>query len=136
MKNVKEQYGIKLTKPWSNEMYDHNEKVGEIIKAKILDKWLDALQRAETEYNDQIDIEENDGYEPEEFYIREYTDVRSEEMENIQKDVTLYGYGMGYSVKDIDETIKNELENAANYRLKEMAEDMELELEQEIIGFN
>ena len=136
MKNVKEMYGIKITKPWSSEMYDHNEKVGEIIKAEVLEKWLNALQRAETEYNEHIDIEENDGHIPEEFYVREYTDVQTDELRDIQKEVTLYGFGMGYSVMDIDEEVKNELENAASYRLKEMAEDLGLELEQEFIGFN
>ena len=137
MKKVKQvKYGIEITKPWSTEMYDHNEKVGNAVKAEVLEKWLNALQRAETEYNENIDIEENDGYMPEEFYVREYTDVQTEEMVDIQKDITYYGFGMGFSVKDIDEEVKEELENAASYRLKEMAEDMKLELEYEFIGLS
>ena len=137
MKKAKQiKYGIEITKPWSTEMYDHNEKVGNAVKAEVLDKWLNALQRAETEYNENIDIEENDGYMPEEFYVREYTDVQTEEMRDIQRDITCYGFGMGFSVKDIDEEVKEELENAASYRLKEMAEDMKLELEYEFIGLN
>ena len=137
MKKAKQiKYGIEITKPWSTEMYDHNEKVGNAVRAEVLDRWLNALQRAETEYIDNIDIEENDGYMPEEFYVREYTDVQTEEMRDIQRDITCYGFGMGFSVKDIDEEVKNELENAANYRLKEMAEDMKLELEYEFIGLN
>tara|TARA_R110000868_G_scaffold97398_1_gene267831 strand:+ start:92 stop:505 length:414 start_codon:yes stop_codon:yes gene_type:complete len=137
MKKAKQiKYGIEITKPWSTEMYDHNEKVGNAVKAEVLDRWLNALQRAETEYNENIDIEENDGYMPEEFYVREYTDVQTEEMRDIQRDITCYGFGMGFSVKDIDEEVKEELENAASYRLKEMAEDMKLELEYEFIGLN
>ena len=137
MKKVKQvKYGIEITKPWSTEMYDHNEKVGNAVKAEVLEKWLNALQRAETEYNENIDIEENDGYMPEEFYVREYTDVQTEEMRDIQRDITCYGFGMGFSVKDIDEEVKEELENAASYRLKEMAEDMKLELEYEFIGLS
>ena len=137
MKKVKQvKYGIEITKPWSTEMYDHNEKVGNAVKAEVLEKWLNALQRAETEYNENIDIEENDGYMPEEFYVREYTDVQTEEMNDIQRDITCYGFGMGFSVKDIDEEVKEELENAASYRLKEMAEDMKLELEYEFIGLS
>ena len=27
-------YGIKITKPWSKEMYDHNDKVADIMKKK------------------------------------------------------------------------------------------------------
>lgn len=34
MKNMK--YGIEITKPWSKEMYDHNDKVAELMKAEIL----------------------------------------------------------------------------------------------------
>ena len=29
-------YGIKITKPWSKEMYDHNDKVSHLMKAEIL----------------------------------------------------------------------------------------------------
>jgi len=137
MKKAKEiKYGIEITKPWSKEMYAHNEKVGENVKAEIYSKWLLALSDAELQYNEntcEIEAEEN-GYEIEPFLEREYTDVQTEELRNLQKDVTCYGFGMGYSMKNVDEEVQNELENAANYRLKEMAEDMGLELEYEFIG--
>ena len=29
-------YGIKITKPWSKEMYDHNDKVAQLMKGEIL----------------------------------------------------------------------------------------------------
>jgi hypothetical protein len=29
-------YGIEITKPWSKEMYDHNDKVADLMKAEIL----------------------------------------------------------------------------------------------------
>ena len=35
MKNMSK-YGIKITKPWSKEMYDHNDKVSNLMKAEIL----------------------------------------------------------------------------------------------------
>jgi len=137
MKKAKEiKYGIEITKPWSKEMYDHNEKVGEDVKTQILKKWNEAMEQAKLEYDEntcEIEAEEN-GYEIEPFLEREYTDVQTEELRNIQKDVTLYGFGMGYSMKNIDEEVQNELECAASYRLKEMAEDMGLELEYEFIG--
>jgi len=28
-------YGIEITKPWSKEMYDHNDMVGELMKSEI-----------------------------------------------------------------------------------------------------
>ena len=137
MKKAKEiKYGIEITKPWSKEMYAHNEKVAENVKTQILNKWNEAMEQAKLEYDEntcEIEAEEN-GYEIEPFLEREYTDVQTEELREIQKDVTLYGFGMGYSMKNIDEEVKNELECAASYRLKEMAEDMGLELEYEFIG--
>jgi hypothetical protein len=139
MKKAKEvKYGIEITKPWSKEMYAHNEKVGEDINTQILKKWNEAMEQAKLEYDEntcEIEAEEN-GYEIEPFLEREYTDVQTEELRNLQKDVTCYGYGMGFSMEDVDEEVRDELENAASYRLKEMAEDMQLELEQEFIGFN
>ena len=137
MKKAKEiKYGIEITKPWSKEMYDHNEKVGENVKTQILNKWNEAMEQAKLEYDEntcEIEAEEN-GYEIEPFLEREYTDVQTEELREIQKDVTLYGFGMGYSMKNVDEEVKKELERSAGYRLKEMAEDMGLELEYEFIG--
>ena len=139
MKKAKEvKYGIEITKPWSKEMYAHNEKVGEDIKTQILKKWNEAMEQAKLEYDEntcEIEAEEN-GYEIEPFLEREYTDVQTEELRNLQKDVTCYGFGMGFSMEDVDEEVRDELENAASYRLKEMAEDMQLELEQEFIGLN
>ena len=32
-------YGIEITKPWSKEMYDHNEKVAEEMKANLMHHW-------------------------------------------------------------------------------------------------
>ena len=32
-------YGIEITKPHSQEMYDHNDMVSAEMKANILDKW-------------------------------------------------------------------------------------------------
>ena len=137
MKKAKEiKHGIEITKPWSKEMYAHNEKVSEDVKTQILNKWNEAMEQAEHEYDEntcEIEAEEN-GYEIEPFLEREYTDVQTEELREIQKDVTLYGFGMGYTMKMIDEEVKNELMNSASYRLKEMAEDMGLELEYEFIG--
>ena len=139
MKKAKEvKYGIEITKPWSKEMYAHNEKVGEDIKTQILKKWNEAMEQAKLEYDEntcEIEAEEN-GYEIEPFLEREYTDVQTEELRNLQKDITCYGFGMGFSMEDVDEEVRDELENAASYRLKEMAEDMQLELEQEFIGLN
>ena len=131
MKKVKEMYGVKIVKPWSKEMYDHNEKVGEEIKATIFSKWLLAYSDAEKQYD--VEYVDED-FTPEGFELVEWEYNASDEMVDIQNAITLYGFGSGYSIHDIEEKIKNELENAAFYRLKEMAEDLELDLKEEIIG--
>ena len=137
MKKAKEiKYGIEITKPWSEEMYAHNDKVATDVRDQVWEKWAEAYKEAKKQYEEntcEIEAEEN-GYVIEPFEEREYTDVQTEELRNIQKGVTCYGFGMGYSMKDVNAEVIDELENAASYRLKEMAEDMELELEQEFIG--
>ena len=35
-KPLNTKYGIQITKPWSNEMYDHNDKVADLMKIEIL----------------------------------------------------------------------------------------------------
>ncbi len=139
MKKAKEiKYGIEITRPWSKEMYAHNEEVGKTVKAEILKLWETAMEKAKQDYDDntcEIEAEEN-GYEIEPFLEREYTDVQIIELREIQTVITCYGFGMGFSMKMVDEEVRTDLDNAANFRLKEIAEDMELPLEKEFIGFN
>ena len=35
MKTIGTKYGIEITKPWNNEMYNHNDKVGELLKIEL-----------------------------------------------------------------------------------------------------
>ncbi len=37
VKVVGNQYGIEITKPWSDEMYSHNDKVADLMKDRISD---------------------------------------------------------------------------------------------------
>ena len=43
-KSPKVQYGIEITKPWSKEMYDHNDMVSEEMKKNIINKWDELLK--------------------------------------------------------------------------------------------
>ena len=43
--------GVLITKPWSNEMYDHNEKVADLMKEQI----QAALDKCEAQYNEFLD---------------------------------------------------------------------------------
>lgn len=38
MKTIGTKYGIEITKPWNNEMYDHNDKVAELLKIQLRNK--------------------------------------------------------------------------------------------------
>ncbi len=136
MKKIKEMYGVAIVKPWSKEMYEHNDKVAEEIKATIFSKWLLAYSDAEIAWNnEEVDLDQESV---------EYVDLSdgsweycaSDEMIDIQKAITCYGFGSGYTIADIEEKLKNELEHAPYYRLKEMAEDLKIELKEELIGLS
>ena len=75
-------YGIEITKPWSKEMYDHNDKVADLMKAEI----LLSIKNNKNDFdklNDLISlcggIKFGDGYEIEELY-----DECLKELENVQ----------------------------------------------------
>ena len=128
-KEAKVEYGITITKPWSREMYDHNDEVAENVKSTLDVMWRAAVDRCE----DSIyDIDEEDD--------REFLDLdwsnASAEMVEIQTAVTCYKFGSGYSIYDVMEQIEMELDRSASFRLKEIAEELDIVLEKGFIGFN
>ena len=125
-KEARVEFGITITKPWSKEMYDHNEEVAEIVKETVHQMWMDAWNECEREVTD----EESD------LLIYMDWDVASDEMKRIQTAVTCYGFGFGYSIEDVSLRVEEELENAPLYRLNEMAEELEIKLDKGFIGFN
>ena len=46
-KSPKIQYGIEITKPWSREMYDHNDIVSEEMKKNIFADFIQDLMYVE-----------------------------------------------------------------------------------------
>ncbi len=50
-KAPKVKYGIEIVKPWSKEMYSHNDKVADEIRDIVEKKWKDAYKAAEAEYD-------------------------------------------------------------------------------------
>jgi len=108
------QNGIEITKPWSREMYDHNDKVLAEAKGNVKCLWLDAYATFP-----------NDG---------DYEDA-SEELIEIQNAVTVIGYGCGYTFLDVYQDVMEELETMPYYRMKEVVEDLDIELEEGFVGF-
>ena len=130
-KAAKVEYGIQITKPWSREMYDHNDEVAEQVKAKVHTLWATAFNECELSQ----ETDEDDFYEAE-FLEMDWENTASEEMIRIQTAVTCYGFGFGYSIGQVAETVEDEIEEAAYFRLKEIAEELDIVLEKGFVGFN
>ena len=64
-------YGIKITKPWSKEMYDHNDMVSEVMKSEIINQ-IKKNQNNYDKLNELIvlcgGIKYGDGYSIEELF--------------------------------------------------------------------
>jgi len=124
-KEAKVEYGITITKPWSKEMYAHNEEVARVVVDEVNSLWQAAMIDCATDFDD-----------PEDMLDAEFKDQATPEMKRIQCAVTCYGFGFGYTVHDVSVIVEEELESAASFRLKEIAEELEIELEKGFIGFN
>ena len=122
-------YGIKITKPWSKEMYAHNEEVKETVINEVRDRWEIAYQEAEQHFLDNLE-EDQQGmlFEDSDWLNANQT------MQEIQEAVTIINFASGFEVKDVTEEVEDTLDDAPFYRLKEIAEELELELEEEFIG--
>jgi hypothetical protein len=126
MKKVaKVEYGIQIVKPWSKEMYAHNEEVAQVVVDAVNSLWQAAMINLALEFDD-----------PEDMLDAQFEYQATPEMIEIQRAVTCYGFGFGYTVLDVSVRVEDELDNAPLYRLKEIAEELEIELEKGFIGFN
>jgi hypothetical protein len=131
MKKAKKvEFGIEITKPWSAEMYNHNEAVADVVRDKLFLMWDSAMELLEQslELNDEgfeIDILDLD-----------WDGYVNDELLTIQKAVTCYGFGPGYTVGAVAEQVSQEIIDAQLYRLNEIAEELELVLEKGFVGFN
>ena len=120
MKKAKKiQYGIEIVKPWSKEMYNHNDQVSEAVKVKVFEMWTDACSTESEEFASDS----------------EWLDTASPEMIKIEKAVLCYGFGHGFSIADVARRVEEEIEYAPYYRLKDIAEELELDLKVGFVGF-
>ncbi len=133
MKKAKEvKYGIEITKPWSKEMYAHNEEVMDEICDTVLEMWEEAYGMAESDFEDDLE-EDQQGM----LFSESDWSNANEKMQDIQHAVTQITYGSGFDVENVQGALYRELDyiRETAYRAKEVAEDLGLELEKEIIGF-
>ena len=123
-KAKKVEFGITITKPWSKEMYAHNELVADVVRIEVEARWIAALMEFQKEFDGNDEMLEC-----------EFTNA-SDELKRIQKAITCYGFGFGYDVSQVAERVMQELDEAALYRLKDIAEELGLHLEKGFVGFN
>ena len=128
-KEAKVEYGIQIVKPWSKAMYDHNDEVAEVVRERVLTMWFDALDAAEL----KLEAEDDEFTEISEL---DWLSNATPDLLKIQTAITCYGFGYGYTIDSVADIIERELDEAPLYRLKEIAEELGLELEKGFIGFN
>ena len=126
-KEAKVEYGITITKPWSKEMYDHNDALAEVVKAKVLEMWNEAYATEAAKFVGEDDLGS-------EFGDMQW-EVASSEMVEIQGAITYYSFS-NQSIQEVTEDVKSELEDMSTYRLVELVEELGIELEKGFIGFN
>ena len=130
-KEAKVEFGIVITKPWSSEMYAHNEQVADQVKELVSDMWRAALSQLE----ESLDTEDEEGYEIAMLDL-DWCDCLTNELLTIQRAITCYGFGSGYDIRQVAERVEQELDEALLFRLKEIAEELEIQLEKGFVGFS
>ena len=112
-KEAKVEYGIQIVKPWSKAMYDHNDEVADVVKDQLL-AMLDVF-RAELDPEDES--------------------LQSDDLQQFGNKVVGYQGWIRFTNEYIMNTIQREIEDAPYYRLKDMVEELGLELEKGFVGF-
>jgi len=126
-KEARVEFGITITKPWSKEMYDHNEDVAEIVKEKVHQMWVDALKEAIEDYREEDEVGN--------LYCEMDWGQASNEMWRIQKAITYYSY-CNQSIEEVADEVEETLENMPLFQLKELVEELDIKLDKGFIGFN
>ena len=100
-------YGIEIVKPWSSEMYDHNDVVSEEMKMNILDAWKKELSKITGGVNN-VDIKLEDWDED---MLNHHAPI----LVKLQRGIMYSGYGDGYSIQDVNDEFERELEDMPNF---------------------
>lgn len=108
-KELETKYGIKITKPFSKEMYDHNDQVAHEMKMNIINAWEKEL---ELESFPGVIIHAED-------WDEELLKEHAPRLVRLQKNVMYSGYGDGYTIDDVNQEFLKELDTMANWQLHE-----------------
>jgi len=94
MKKAKRfEYGIEITKPWTSEMYDHNDHTADHLKGLI-----------------KASFEKTYTCEP----------IMETKLRDMAHEIVGYKYGNGFSLGDIIEETLKELDTIPNFQLHEV----------------
>jgi hypothetical protein len=126
-KEARVEFGITITRPWSKEMYAHNEELAEVVKETVHQMWVDALKEAMEDYRDEDELGN--------LYSEMDWGQASDEMVRIQKAITYYSY-CNQSIEEVADEVEETLEDMPLFQLKELVEELEIKLDKGFIGFN
>jgi hypothetical protein len=126
-KEAKVEFGITITKPWSKEMYAHNEELAEVVKKTVHQMWVDAFEESNKDYRDEDELGN--------LYCEMDWGQASDEMVRIQKAITYYGYS-NQSIEEVADEVEETLEDMPLYQLKELVEELNIKLDTGFVGFN
>jgi hypothetical protein len=126
-KEARVEFGITITRPWSKEMYAHNEELAEVVKETVHQMWVDALKEAMEDYRDEDEVGN--------LYSEMDWGQASDEMERIQRAITYFSYS-NQSIEEVADEVEETLEDMPLFQLKELVEELEIKLDKGFIGFN
>ncbi len=103
-------YGIEITKPFSREMYDHNDKVASEMKANLMHHWNLLVDRL---------LKNSDYYSLDTEWNERLINDDCPELIKLQRGVCYSGYGEGYTIQDVCDEFKSEVDSMQNWQLHE-----------------
>ena len=121
-------YNIAIPKPWSKEMYAHNDEVLREFVEEVKAKWLHAYHNLENEY--YIGSSDDEA----EFEDAQWNYEADSILQDIQEAILVTTYGSGFTMHDVHNDVHLELEATPYWRAKEIAEDLSLSLSKQFIG--
>ena len=103
-KELETKYGIKITKPFSKEMYQHNDEVAHAMKSNMGQALSENYDKAMNEDGDHdVKLEA----------------IGEKHLRDIGSAIEGVGYGDGYDLNDILQSALKSLDNMANWQLHE-----------------
>jgi len=128
MKKVakKIEYGITIVKPWSKQMYDHNDKVITVAKSQLMTMWADMINPILSGYLDGDDLTIDD---------LDWVSVSTDTLQQFQKAVTCYSFGFGYSLQSVQEEVLETIQGGSYHSINRIFDELSIPLEPGFIGF-